>query len=188
MITYELLNECLNYDPETGIFRWKVRPLTHFKDERVFKLWNTRYSLKKAGALNRYTGYMGTTINGKNISLHRAAFIISYGYTPISVDHINGFKTDNRLCNLREATISQNNMNRGVQSNNSSGFKGLHKIKNGRWRARIHIGRKEIHLGYFVEKEDAINAFLEAEKKYHKEFSFSAGYRNTRKEAVHIIK
>lgn len=177
MLTHDYLHECLSYNSETGLFYWKVRPIHHFKDERVFKLWNTKYSLKKTGSLNRTTGYLGIVIGGKNITLHRAAFIMSYGYSPIYVDHINGNKTDNRIINLREATASQNNMNKGLQCNNSSGSKGVDRISNGRWRARIHIGRKEIHLGYFPEKEDAIKAFVEAEKKYHGEFAFYAGYR-----------
>ena len=171
MLTHEFLNECLLYDPENGLFRWKVRPLHHFKDARVFKLWNTKYSLRKAGCLNRQTGYLGMMIGGINISMHRAAFIISYGYSPISVDHINGIKTDNRLCNLREATVSQNNMNKGLQSNNTSGFKGVRKIKNGRWKSRICVNGKEIHLGYFSEKSDAVAAYIEASMKLHGDFS-----------------
>ena len=102
---------------------------------------------------------------------------MSYGFAPPYIDHINGVKTDNRLCNLREATISQNNMNRGLQSNNSSGSTGVDKIKNGRWRARINVNKKEIHLGYFIEKSDALKAFGDAQKKYHGEFASSDGHR-----------
>lgn len=188
MLTCEFLNECLSYNPENGDFHWKVRPLHHFKDERVFKIWNTKYSLKKTGSLNTVTGYMSIVIGGRNISLHRAAFIMTYGYAPVLVDHINGVKTDNRLCNLREATVSQNQMNRDNQCNNSSGFKGVNKYRNGLWRARIQVNRKVKHLGYFKEKSAAIAAYREAAKIYHGEFAFSAGFRKVRKEATHIVK
>ena len=185
MFSQDFLRECLDYNADTGIFTWKVRPVHHFTDERSSKSWNTKYSLKNAGFLNRVTGYFCLLINGKNIRLHRAAFFITHGYLPITVDHINGIKTDNRICNLREATISQNNMNRGMQSNNTSGIKGIDMASNGRWRARIHANGKEIHIGYFTTCDEAYNALSEARNKYHGEFAnfsdaLAAGHRNSK--------
>lgn len=38
------LKECVNYNPETGLFTWLNRPLEHFKSLRACNAWNSRYS------------------------------------------------------------------------------------------------------------------------------------------------
>ena len=83
------------------------------------------------------------------------------------VDHKNRNDRDNRFDNLRECTRGQNGINADPKSNNTSGVTGVwwHKeIK--RWRAEIKVDRKKICIGSFKEKEDAIVARKEAEKKY----------------------
>lgn len=87
------------------------------------------------------------------------------------VDHTDRNTLDNRRCNLRICTISQNNMNRKKSSNNSSGYKGVYwnKIAS-KWRSHITINKKSIHLGYFHNKEEAHAAYCAASKKYHGEF------------------
>jgi hypothetical protein len=88
------------------------------------------------------------------------------------VDHINGDKLDNRKENLRLATPSQNNYNRGLASNSTSGFKGVTwNKKTNKWIARIYVDRKGIHLGSFEYKVDAALAYNEAAFKYHGEFA-----------------
>ena len=64
-------------------------------------------------------------------------------------------------------------MNKGLQSNNTSGIAGVgwHKSSN-KWMAYIAINKKQIHLGLFSKKEDAIKARKEAEEKYFGEFSY----------------
>ena len=88
------------------------------------------------------------------------------------IDHKNLNPLDNRKNNLREATRSQQGANRPKQQNNTSGFIGVrwHKTNN-KWKAEIKLNKKGIHLGHFVNKEDAIRARLEAEAKYFKEFA-----------------
>lgn len=83
-------------------------------------------------------------------------------------DHINGNGLDNRRENLRLVTKSQNMMNRGLQKNSSSGFKGvaLHK-PTGKWRAYIGKDGKHIHLGLFEDIKKAAYAHNEAVFKYH---------------------
>lgn len=75
------------------------------------------------------------------------------------VDHINNNKTDNNAINLRFATNQENNFNSSICSNNTSGYKGVswHKQKS-KWRARIKINNKSIHIGYFVSLEEAKTA------------------------------
>lgn len=129
------------------------------------------YKWHKEGA-NRGKGHSGNTdyvVNSDGIPLHR--FIMGEPQKGYTIDHINRDGLDNRVCNLRFATFSQNNMNKGVQKNNTSGCTGVdwHKAK-GVWRARIKINRKTIELGNFADKKDAIKARKLAEIKYFGEF------------------
>ena len=85
-------------------------------------------------------------------------------------DHINGNKIDNRRNNLRIVTHSQNQINRKMPQNNTSGFKGVcwDKIKQ-KWRADIKLNYKRIFLGNFKNKSEAARAYNKmAEKLYGK--------------------
>ncbi len=110
-----------------------------------------------------------TVYNGKkkiNTKMHRVILDAKDGDV---VDHINMNCLDNRRCNLRLCTYSQNAKNRRKQINNKSGIKGVHLHQN-KWLAQIKNNGKKIYLGIFDEKLDAHNAYVEACKKYHKEF------------------
>jgi hypothetical protein len=87
-------------------------------------------------------------------------------------DHIDRNPLNNRKGNLRKATVQENNWNRNVFKNNTSGIMGvnLHKPRN-MWRARICVNGKRLELGSFINKEDAIRARLRAEKAYYGEFA-----------------
>lgn len=79
---------------------------------------------------------------------------------------------DNRRANLRLATKSQNQMNRRIQRNNTSGFKGVHLFKRtGKFRAYIMVQGKEKHLGYFATAEEAHVAYVKAAVEIHGEFA-----------------
>jgi hypothetical protein len=80
------------------------------------------------------------------------------------VDHVNGNKHDNRICNLKWKTCSENNHNKGMDSKNTSGTKGV-KLDRGKWCGYITINGKCIKK-YFAEKEDAIKYRKELEDKY----------------------
>jgi len=87
-------------------------------------------------------------------------------------DHINGDRLDNRRANLRLCSPAENARNRKLQKNSTSGYSGVlfHKA-NSKWKARIkHMG-DWIHLGYFIDKEDAIRARSKAEDIYFGKFS-----------------
>jgi hypothetical protein len=113
--------------------------------------------------------YVMTKVEGKTTYLHR---LIMQPQGKMTVDHINMNPLDNRRCNLRLATRSQNQMNHKVQSNNTSGFKGVHLFKRtGKFRAYIMVNGKEKHLGYFVTAEEAHAKYCEAAKEMHGEFA-----------------
>ena len=154
MLSKSLLENVLSYDPGTGVFKWKVS-----KSRRAI-----------AGGLAGSivdSGYRKIKVDGKHYFAHRLAFILMGHDLPEQVDHINGIRSDNRWENLRPATSQINSRNRCLSKNNTSGFGGVgwHK-KTGRWVSRISVGGKEIHLGYYDEISDALEAREAAEMKY----------------------
>jgi len=95
-------------------------------------------------------------------------------YLPVTVDHINRIKTDNRIENLRAATQAQNSQNRSSRGNRL-GARGVYLNKDaGRdkkpYTSHIMINRKLHWLGNFVSIEEASTAYQAAAKKYHGDF------------------
>lgn len=83
-------------------------------------------------------------------------------------DHIDRNPLNNRKNNLRPALKNENGQNHKKFINNTSGFSGVtwHK-KLQKWNARISVNNQRVHLGYFINKEDAIIARLQAELAYY---------------------
>lgn len=87
-------------------------------------------------------------------------------------DHKDRNELNNRKYNLRPATAVENSRNKKKRKDNSSGFIGVSWNKSTqKWRARIHLNKKEITIGLFENKKDAVKARLNAEKEYYGEFS-----------------
>ena len=88
------------------------------------------------------------------------------------VDHIDGNRLNNQRSNLRICSHSQNQMNRAMAANNTSGFKGVVWDKNvNKWRSEIKINKIKKCSGYFVDKKDAAVAYNNAARKYFGEFA-----------------
>jgi hypothetical protein len=88
------------------------------------------------------------------------------------VDHINGAKADNQRSNLRVCTRSQNNMNRAMQGNNKSGFKGVYWCRREeKWLAKVRVDGKRITVGAFDTAESASEAYKAAATQYYGEFA-----------------
>jgi hypothetical protein len=169
VLTQEYLKECLTYNPETGIMIWNTRPLNHFKDEHYYKIWNKKFSGKESGCIDSH-GYRLISIDKKQTYRHRLAWLYVYGYfPPFHTDHINSDVSDDRICNLREATNPENSQNlKKPNKNNSSGFLGVRVDKrNGLISSRIMINYKEKFLGYFDTREEAYNAYVDAKRQLH---------------------
>ena len=132
------------------------------------------YYLIKDFYWNSNDGYArATDVKNKcTIQMHRLIMGCER-FDDTCVDHINHDIFDNRKCNLRICTNFQNNANKGLREDNSSGVSGvvLDKRTNN-WIAQILIDRKHIHLGVFKDKNDAIKARKEAEQKYYGEYSY----------------
>jgi hypothetical protein len=88
------------------------------------------------------------------------------------VDHVNGNSLDNRRCNLRTATHSQNTMNARAKRGSSTGLKGVSWNKNRkRFEARIRVNGKLLFLGKFVDKHEAHSAYCKAATEHFGEFA-----------------
>jgi hypothetical protein len=150
----------LDYNPETGVFSW-----------RLDVKGRARPPGKRAGCTNAL-GYVVIRVDDKLHYAHRLAWLVTHGSVPKGIDHINGDRGDNRLCNLRLADQRQNLRNKGKQANNRSGYKGvIWERRAGRWRADIRLETKSKMLGYFDTAEDAYAAYVTASRKYFGEFS-----------------
>ena len=118
------------------------------------------------------SGYAQTRIDGKKQYMHQIVAERVGIDCSNEIDHVNRNKLDNRRCNLRAATSSQNSCNSKRHCDNTSGIKGVCWHKSGqKWAARIMVEGKHIHLGLFNTKEAAAFAYQEAAKKYHGEFA-----------------
>ena len=139
------------YDKETGLFSRKL----------------TDGSYKSVGKKTK-DRYMKIGIDKKQYLLHRLAWLYVYGEMPKNeLDHINHNRYDNRISNLRETNRSENCQNMSKSKANTSGVTGVNWHKHGeRWVARIHVDKKRVELGAFVNYSDAVNARKNAEVLY----------------------
>jgi hypothetical protein len=168
-IDVSVLHDLLVYDAYTGVLTWKTRPLKYFNTVRDQNAYNARWAGKQAGSTT-YEGYIRIKLFNKDYKAHRLAWAMHYGIWPTDkIDHIDtkdpNNKLNNRIINLREVTQSENNRNRSIPANNTSGTVGVIK-KGDKWEARIWVDGKCIYLGTFDTKEEAIQARKQAENKY----------------------
>ena len=157
--TQQRLKELLDYDPETGDFHWKQ--------------WRgyTAKTGAKAGSINN--GYIQIYIDGVPHKAHHLAWIYHHGCNPKGkLDHWDCNEQNNRILNLREATSSQNNSNRNIQKNNTSGVKGVfwHKGTE-RWSTQVKSNGKTYGAGYHKSIEAAKLAVENKRLELHGEFA-----------------
>lgn len=160
MITQQELKELLNYDSNTGIFTWK----------KLYKYSNRKIN-DIAGSIDG--GYIRVGINKKKYCAHQLAWLYVYGEIGgFNIDHANGIKTDNRIKNLRKATVSENAYNTKLNVRNTSGVKGVtwHK-KSKKWQVVITVNKQHKYLGQFEDLEFAELVITEARVLFHKNFA-----------------
>lgn len=157
------IRNCLDYNPGTGKVVYLCRTVG---GGRVL------YPGDAAGG--RVGRYIHVGFRGVSYQAHRLAWYFMTGdWLPSKqdIDHINGDGADNRWCNLRLATRSQNQTNatNKLRSDNQSGHRGVSlRSDSGKWRAHITVDGTRIFLGDFVDKADAVAARLAAEPIYHR--------------------
>ena len=175
-ITQEYLKSILDYNPETGIFRWKVRSVNMFEDgffsaEHNCNLWNARFVGKPPGSIDN--GYLRISINYEKYRAHILAWVIINGSWPErDIDHINLDRSDNRICNLRLSEDGGNSKNCPKRKDNKTGYKSVHFCKRDKkYIARIQNNGKRIIVGYFSTPEEAHEAYKEAALRLHGEYA-----------------
>ena len=149
------VKDILDYDPETGIFTWRV----------------ARGGMKpgaKAGGRNP-GGYTTVSIDSKSVYLHRLAWLLVYGAWPNIIDHINGVRDDNRIANLRDVSGTENQQNRRSPPRSKKSGAPLGVTRNNRkWRATISMNNKNVALGTYKTQREAHEAYLAAKRELHK--------------------
>lgn len=156
MLEYREALKLFRYDYETGVLYWRWRV-----SNRIPKTL-------EAGTQNKSSGYLSVQVRGRLYQVHRVVMLMCYGFygESLEVDRINHVRDDNRLCNLRFVTRSENMRNRSVSSNNTSGITGVYFLKaRKKYMVQIGVNRKLIFLGYFKTLEEAA-ARAEANLKF----------------------
>ena len=153
-LSAERARELFNYDPETGSLTWKVS-----------RGWVKAGS--SAGTPDK-DGYLTVKTQGVNLKVHRVVFLLVDGEWPSKeIDHANGVKSDNRYCNLRPASRSENMQNeRTARSNSKTGVLGV-TLRHGKAQASIHVEGVKRYLGQFPTVGEAHQAYLTAKRQLH---------------------
>jgi hypothetical protein len=155
-LTAARLKELLDYDPETGVFRWPLSA-QHCRAGMV-----AGYKDNK--------GYIRIGVEQQQHAGHRLAWLYVHGEWPMGdLDHANRDQTDNRIANLRVATDSQNQANRGAGPGRLKGVTYLAAI--GKWQATIF---KSYYLGVFNTEEEANRVYGNAARILYDEFARSS--------------
>jgi len=150
ILTYEQVREMFDYDEDTGILTWKIR-----------------YGYKHPGDEVGYMeyGYKIHTTNKRDTGVHRLVWLWYYGKYPDQfIDHINGIKIDNRICNLRDVSQRENLHNKQRHREGKSLGVFFNQWEQ-RWDARIFFEHKQYRLGVYDTEELALSAYKVAQKE-----------------------
>lgn len=155
-VSFKEASKMFSYNPITGY-------LTRLK---------TQGSMAPKGGIagsKHPLGYLTIGIQGKTYYAHRIAWLLITGSWPKTmIDHINGIKDDNRLCNLREATLGQNAHNQTINVKNTSGIKGVSwSTEIQKWKVGLRFEGKHYHLGAFNDLKKAEEIIRNARIKIH---------------------
>jgi hypothetical protein len=126
----------------------------------------------RAGTFSNSTGYRQVSVNSRTYLEHRIIFLWCYGFLPVNVDHINGDRLDNRVENLRSATINQNRYNALPKRNNKSGVRGVYWSKTSKkWCVAVRANNRIAFRQFFDDLEFAELVSIMAREKYHGMFA-----------------
>lgn len=159
-LTQARLKELLDYDPETGVFRWSPIP---------------RSGVTAGSIAGRHTNnispngsrYVLIQVDGRPYLAHRLAWFYVHGVWPNKIDHKNRIRWNNWIDNLRDTNLVVNQHNRwGAQRSSRIGLQGVKKNGPG-WSARIKVMGRCRHLGTFKSPELAHAVYLDAKKTLH---------------------
>ena len=160
----ERVRALLDYDRDTGIFRWK--------DTKAQRIKNGEIAGCAVRCARRNVVYWKINVDGMPRSAHVLAWLYCYGEYVAEIDHRDGDGLNNKIENLRPCTATQNRANTGRLITNKSGFKGVSWHNGARkWRATINKDRQQYHLGFFENPEEAYAAYVKSAKEMFGEFA-----------------
>ena len=161
-LSHAELRRRLDYDPDTGVFTWKVSN-------------SNRALVGSVAGTTTEAGYISISIDVKFYRANRLVWFWMTGSWPENqIDHKNTVRDDNRWVNLRKATITQNNGNQKPRKGCTSEFKGVYLYQGKKWRAQIGIKGRPVYLGSFDQEEEAAAAYAKAANDHFGEFARTA--------------
>lgn len=178
------INNNLKY--KKGVFSMSYIYLTQgyktLVDDNLFKGLNKHKWFTVISGRTHNHVYACRKLKGKRRWMSHAVMGVSSEFlkaNALVVDYINHNTLDNRRCNLRLATRSQDQMNTiGLKKQVSkrqaptSSFKGVSwSTRYGLWKASIHVDNKEIYLGRYVDEREAAQMYNRAALFYYKEYA-----------------
>ena len=141
-LTQERLKKLLHYDPETGIWTWLQ--------------WRSQMPPGSRAGTRRTDGRWIINVQGRRYLCSRLAFFYMTGEWPaVLVDHINRDGGDDRWCNLRSATFSQNSSNKKMRSNNTTGYIGVQWSEE-RQKWVVYVNQQ--YVGRYTNLDEAVKA------------------------------
>ena len=167
-LTQDLLNEIFSYDAKTGVLYHRDRPRWMFTKgykggETSWRTFNTQNAGKPICNLNG-EGYLRVNIGGKRYLAHRIIWMMVHGEWPEEIDHINGNRADNRLCNLRAVNRQENMRNLACRSDNTSGHTGVsYSKRDDVFVAYITVDGHAKVIGRYATAEQAAEARAKAQ-------------------------
>jgi hypothetical protein len=166
--TTEYLRECFDYNQETGVLTWKLRPQEHFVRTSDRVRVNEMHAGNVAGYLDG--GYRRITIGMREYKASRVIWKWMTGEEPpLTLDHKDGDPSNNRWVNLRQATQGEQTQNTRLRKDNLSGRRGV-SWHRGKWRAVIGVKGEWRLLGVFNSIEEASSVYEATARELFGEF------------------
>lgn len=156
----EMLRSALRYEPDTGLLFWRERPASDFDTPLQCRVWNSKVARKKAGlrvkqSYDNQNAAIVVKFNGKSYKAHRLIWAMVHGHLDPcqQIDHKNCDPFDNRLENLRLATMTEQMANRRCLKS-QTGYKGVTRNHRG-FSAKIRRDGKITYLGTWATPQEA---------------------------------
>lgn len=142
------LREILDYDRETGVFRWRIKP-------------SLRVDVGSVAGSACPSGYLSISVDGTRHRAHRLAWLHVHGEWPRGeIDHRDRDRANNSISNLRVASRSENQRNSALYSNSRSGLRGVTLTRSGKYAAHMKVDGRKKHIGSFETAEEAASAYV----------------------------
>lgn len=158
-ISQKEIMEFLSYNPDNGLFTW-------------IKSRKTSTKVGSIAGCNMPDGYIKIAFKRRNYMAHRLAWLYVHGFFPKDqLDHINGVRNDNRIVNLRECNVNENQRNRGKSPRNTSGYLGVSwSNRYNKWLVQVTFNGKCKHVGVYKNILDAAEAYKNFAKENYNGF------------------